>query len=354
MIGDDEKYMKRCIELAANGIGSVAPNPMVGAVIVLDGKIIGEGYHCKYGEAHAEVNAINSVTDQAQLANATVYVNLEPCAHYGKTPPCADLIVRHSLKRVVVGCTDSFAKVAGRGIIKLRDAGIEVEVGVLEAESRNLNRRFFTFHEQQRPYIVLKWAQTADGYIDINRLANTPQQPTWISDPLCRTYTHKWRSEEASILVGTNTALNDNPKLTIRNWCGENPVRVLIDRNLRLPSKLSIFDDTAPTIVFTSQARQNTWNTEYVVVDFTNNNLLGQILNVLHQKSLQSLIVEGGATLLQSFINQNLWDEARVFVADTWFGSGMGAPALQTTPVASQIIGNSRLFYFRNFQTVDC
>ena len=244
-----EKFMQRCIDLARLGAGNTAPNPMVGSVIVYDGKIIGEGYHRRNGEAHAEVNAINSVNDKSLLRHASLYVNLEPCAHYGKTPPCANLIASIGIPNVIIGSVDSAAHVSGKGIQILKDAGCEVTTGVLESESRELNKRFFTFHEKKRPYIILKWAQTKDGFIDILRNNNCSVEPTWITNEYAKTLVHKWRSEEQAILIGTNTALADNPSLTTRLWKGKNPIRIVFDRNLRLPQGLRVFDDKAKTII---------------------------------------------------------------------------------------------------------
>ena len=259
----DEKYIRRCIELASNGLCNAAPNPMVGAVIVHNGKIIGEGYHAKCGEGHAEVNAIRSVKDDTLLKEATIYVSLEPCSHYGKTPPCADLIISKGIPRVVVGCIDPFSQVSGRGIRKLREAGIDVTVGVLEEECKNLIRRFVTFNTQKRPYITLKWAESADGYIDINRENGSP---VVLSTPVTSMYVHKQRAEHKAILVGRRTALLDNPSLTTRNWYGKNPLRLVIDRNLTLPAELKLFDHSTPTMVFTEKQKNSEDNLEYVAL----------------------------------------------------------------------------------------
>ena len=245
----DEKFMLRCHDLARLGIARTAPNPMVGCVIVLDEKIIGEGYHRKCGEAHAEVNAINSVSNHELLKKSTLYVSLEPCSHYGKTPPCTDLIISKKIPRVVIGCVDSFSEVSGRGIKKLKQAGCDVIVGVLENESRELNKRFFTFNEKKRPYIILKWAQTLDGFIDIIRTDENQIAPTWISNEHSRMLVHKWRSHEDAIMVGTNTAEKDNPSLNVRDWDGKNPLRVVLDRQLRLNEKLNLFNNKIQTII---------------------------------------------------------------------------------------------------------
>lgn len=320
----DEKYIRRCIELASNGLCNAAPNPMVGAVIVHNGKIIGEGYHAKCGEGHAEVNAIRSVKDETLLKEATIYVSLEPCSHYGKTPPCADLIISKGIPRVVVGCIDPFSQVSGRGIRKLREAGIDVTVGVLEEECKNLIRRFVTFNTQKRPYITLKWAESADGYIDINRENGSP---VVLSTPVTSMYVHKQRAEHKAILVGRRTALLDNPSLTTRNWYGKNPLRLVIDRNLSLPSDLRLFDHSTPTIVFTAEERVNEENLEYITIDYSTD-ILPQILNVLYERKIQSLLVEGGTTLLQSFIDSRVWDEMFVEHSEIVLGEGVKSPVI--------------------------
>lgn len=301
----DEKYIRRCIQLARNGMCNAAPNPMVGAVIVHNDRIIGEGYHARCGEGHAEVNAIRSVKDESLLQESTIYVSLEPCSHYGKTPPCADLIIRKGIPRVVVGCVDPFSLVSGRGIQKLKDAGIDVKVGVLEAECRQLIKRFVTFNTQQRPYITLKWAESADGFIDINREEG---QPVVLSTPITSMYVHKQRAEHHAILVGRKTALLDNPSLTTRNWYGKNPVRLVIDKELTLPTSLKLFDGSAPTWIFTAQDKASTSQVIYFKLDFSRS-ILPQILQKLYENKLQALLVEGGSQLLQSFIDEGLWDE---------------------------------------------
>lgn len=301
----DEKYIRRCIQLARNGMCNAAPNPMVGAVIVHNDRIIGEGYHARCGEGHAEVNAIRSVKEESLLQESTIYVSLEPCSHYGKTPPCADLIIRKGIPRVVVGCVDPFSLVSGRGIQKLKDAGIDVKVGVLEAECRQLIKRFVTFNTQQRPYITLKWAESANGFIDINREEG---QPVVLSTPITSMYVHKQRAEHHAILVGRRTALLDNPSLTTRNWYGKNPVRLVIDKELTLPTSLKLFDGSAPTWIFTAQDKASTSQVTYFKLDFSRS-ILPQILQKLYENKLQALLVEGGSQLLQSFIDEGLWDE---------------------------------------------
>lgn len=320
----DEKYIRRCIELASNGLCNAAPNPMVGAVIVHNGKIIGEGYHARCGEGHAEVNAIRSVKDESLLKESTIYVSLEPCSHYGKTPPCADLIISKGIPRVVVGCIDPFSQVSGRGIQKLLNAGIDVTVGVLENECKNLIRRFVTFNTQKRPYITLKWAESADGFIDINRENGSP---VVFSTPITSMYVHKQRAEHKAILVGRKTALLDNPSLTTRNWYGANPLRLVIDRTLSLPSNLKLFDHTTPTLVFTEKVKAGEENLEYITLDFSKD-ILPQIFTVLYERKIQSLLVEGGTTLLQSFINSGVWDEIFVEHSARVLGEGVKSPII--------------------------
>ena len=322
MMITDEQFIRRCFDLALRGIGSVSPNPLVGCVITHNNEIIGEGWHQKYGGPHAEVNAVASVTDKSLLSSATVYVNLEPCAHHGKTPPCADMLVAHRVKKVVISNVDSNELVAGKGIEKLRNAGIEVITGVLEQEGRYLNRRFFTFMEQRRPYIILKWAQTSDGFM--SRGSNDPSR---ISNDLSQQLVHRWRSEEDAFLVGTQTAATDNPKLNVREWSGRDPVRIVIDRNGRLDKSLHLFDGTQTTIVYK---------------DFN------EIVGDLFHRKIQSLVVEGGATTLNLFISSGLWDEARIFVAPMEFGSGLKAPTLPGSPSTSNI-GDNKLLLFQNF-----
>lgn len=317
--------MFRCIELAQRAAGYVAPNPMVGAVLVYNDTIIGEGYHRIYGQAHAEVNCINSVAPEHQslVSKSVMYVSLEPCAHHGKTPPCADLIIRHRIPKVVIGCRDPFKEVNGKGIEKLTAAGVEVVLGVLEQECKELNKRFFTFHTQHRPYIILKWAQTADA-----RIAHEDYSRLLISNEQTNRLVHKWRSEEASILVGTNTALFDDPSLTVRLWEGPNPIRLVIDMDLRLPSSLQLFDGSVRTIVFNTKIHEERNNLLYYQV--TNDvSLVHQVSHALYQLKIQSVLVEGGARLLQSFIDESYWDEARVITNQRMqAGQGIAAPVL--------------------------
>ena len=347
-----EKYMNRCIELAQKGALQVSPNPMVGCVIVYQGKIVGEGFHEKYGEAHAEVNAINSVANPELLSQSTMYVSLEPCAHQGKTPPCSDLIVRKGIPRVVIGTVDPFAKVAGKGIEKLKKNGVEVTVGILENKCRELNKRFFTFHNKKRPYIILKWAQTRDGFIDIQRDASNFGEPTWITGNEALKKVHHLRAEEDAIVVGTRTAEKDNPSLTVRHVAGKNPLRIVLDRNLTLPPHLNLLDNSTETLVINSKENKTAGKTEWIKVDYSKD-VLPQLLKILYEKEKLSLIVEGGQKLLQSFIDNNLWDEAQVYTGNKLFQQGVKAPRLNHTPLASDHIGNDLLQFFRNLPAVN-
>lgn len=322
----DEKYIARCIQLAKNACCNAAPNPMVGAVIVHNGTIIGEGYHIRCGEPHAEVNAIRSVKDESLLKEATIYVSLEPCSHYGKTPPCADLIIEKGIPEVVIGCMDPFSMVAGRGIEKLRKAGIKVTVGVLEEECRQLIRRFITFNTRKRPYITLKWAESADGFIDKSRGEGSP---ILLSTPLTSMIVHKRRAEHDAILVGRKTALLDNPSLTTRNWFGKDPIRLVIDKNLTLSKQLHLFDGKVRTIVFTQKEKiSDNHSAEYIRLDFKQN-ILPQIMDVLYKLKIQSLMVEGGTILLQSFIDEGLWDEAYIETSPIRLNEGIKAPVIK-------------------------
>ena len=334
-----ESIMSRCIELAKLGAGNVSTNPMVGAVVVHDGKIIGEGYHRKCGEAHAEVNAINSVKNQELLKESEIYVSLEPCAHFGKTPPCADLIVEKKIKKVYVGCLDPFSKVDGKGIQKLRAAGVEVVVGLLEKECQELNRRFFTSVNLKRPYVILKWAQSIDGYIDKDC------KPVRISNHQTEILNHKWRSEEDAILVGYNTALRDNPSLTNRLWAGKNPLRVVLDRELKLPNDLKLYDGAARTVVFTGKdVEADLSGVTVVKIDFERGDVSAQVLSALYEMKVQSLIVEGGASTHQMFVDAGLWDEARIFVSPVMLVNGTRAADLCGGQVVdTQKIGDNSL-----------
>ncbi|MGC4040208.1 MAG: bifunctional diaminohydroxyphosphoribosylaminopyrimidine deaminase/5-amino-6-(5-phosphoribosylamino)uracil reductase RibD [Flavobacterium sp.] len=322
----NEHYIKRCIELAKNGLGTTYPNPMVGSVIVYDGKIIGEGWHKKSGQPHAEVNAVNSVKDKSLLSKATIYVSLEPCSHFGKTPPCADLIIRHKIPNVVIGTIDPNSQVAGNGIKRLQENGLNVTVGVLEKECRELNKRFFTFHNKKRPYILLKWAESQDGFIA--PFIKSKKEPVWISNEFSRQLVHKWRSEEQAILVGTNTVLDDNPKLDVRDWTGNNPVRVVLDRTGKITDDYFVKDCKTRTIIITE--RENLTSTENCIYENTifDIRLTKTITHILYQYGIQSMIIEGGRQTLQAFIDDNLWDEARVFIGSTRLKEGIEAPVL--------------------------
>jgi diaminohydroxyphosphoribosylaminopyrimidine deaminase/5-amino-6-(5-phosphoribosylamino)uracil reductase len=315
----DKKYMQFCIDLALKGFPLAMPNPMVGCVIVNKDKIIGQGYHQEYGTHHAEVNAINSVKNPELLKESTLYVSLEPCAHFGKTPPCADLIIQHEIPRVVIGSLDTFSEVNGKGIKRLKEAGIEVVTSVMEKECRKINSRFFTFHEKKRPYIILKWAQTSDGFI----APLEQKEPLWISSKESKTLVHQWRSEEQAILVGRKTAELDNPLLTTREVKGENPIRIVLDRKLSLNKELLIFNDDAPTLIVNDKLSSE----NHLKVDF--NNLAQSLVNELHKRGIQSIIIEGGAQTLNTFINSNLWDEARVFTSKKTLIKGVQSPVIQ-------------------------
>ena len=344
--------MMRSIEIARNGLGNTAPNPAVGAVIVHEKRIIGEGYTSAYGGPHAEVNAINAVKDKALLKSATLYVTLEPCSHHGKTPPCADLINSYGIPKVVVGLVDPNPSVAGKGIAKLRDAGHEVVLGVCAEECREHHKRFLTFQEKKRPYIILKWAETQDGFIAPSPEKRNPNPtPFWITNSNSRQLVHQWRAEEQAILVGTTTVLKDNPKLNVRNWTGKNPFRVLLDRNLKIPTQNLIFDDGAPTLVFTEVDDNSLYaeGVNYEVLDFSGN-LVGQIINLLHQYQLTSIIIEGGAKTLQTFIDVNMWDEARVFKGNGIFEKGVKAPDFFGIPKYDFQINSDTLTIYRNVQ----
>ncbi len=352
---DHEHYMKRCMELAGKGLGYTAPNPIVGCVIVNDSKIIGEGYHVSYGSHHAEVNAINSVKDKSVFSKSRLYVTLEPCSHFGKTPPCTDLILKHKIPEVIIGMKDPFEKVNGSGIQKLKKAGIKVISGVLEKECRFINRRFIIFHEQKRPYIILKWAQSMDGFIAPDQQSFAKTQATipgnkkiyWISNEYSRMLVHKWRSEEAAVMTGTNAAQKDDPRLTVRNWQGKNPIRIVIDKNLKLDRSLNLFDRKARTVVYTSKNKSSEINLEFVKINF-DGNVLKQIMSHLYGENIQSVIVEGGTILLRSFIEKKLWDEARVFSNNSILNSGVTAPEIKGNILYTREIDNDTLTVFKN------
>lgn len=339
----DELYMQRALELAALGLGNTRPNPLVGAVIVHNDEIIGEGWHQQYGQAHAELNAINQVKNQDLLKEATLYVTLEPCAHFGKTPPCADLIVAKQLKNVVITHLDPNPLVAGKGVEKLQKANIDVKVGVLAAQAQWLNRRFLTFINKKRPYIILKWAETSDGF-----MARSDYTSKWISAEYALKMVHKWRAEEAAIMVGTKTALTDNPALNVRKWHGNNPVRVVLDKNLSLPKDLQLFDQSQLTLCYNLQKNEVQENLIFVKLD-PNQNILASILDDLYQRKIQSLFVEGGSTLLKSLIEANLWDEARVFKSkEVLFQQGIRAPQFPVGKTHLHDLPNETLFSIIN------
>lgn len=342
-----EKYIKRCIQLAKNGQGNTYPNPMVGSVIVHEGKIIGEGWHRKAGEPHAEVHAVQSVKDKSLLKKATIYVSLEPCSHFGKTPPCCDLIIQSGIPNVVIGTVDPNIQVAGNGIKKLIEAGVHVKVGVLEEECYELNNRFFTFHNKKRPYIILKWAESQDGFIA--PLHKKENKPVWITNQYSRQLVHKWRSEEQSILVGTQTAIDDSPKLDVRDWTGKNPIRIVIDANRRIPKNNQLFDNQVKTIVICKQIDEiNSENCIFESIDFQGN-IPEQTAEILYKHNIQSVIIEGGSRTLQTFIDAKLWDEARIFMGNSFMKEGIKAPKLVVNEYKKQLIIDDELLIIRNY-----
>ena len=341
-----QHYMHRCLQLAQNGVGYVAPNPMVGAVVVHNDVIIGEGFHKRYGDAHAEPNAINSVKDKSLLTQSTLYVNLEPCSHFGKTPPCANFIIENKIPHVVIGTLDPNPKVSGSGVEMMRKAGIEVTVGVLEHECRELNKRFFIYQEQKRPYVLLKWAQTSDGFIDKKRTDHT-EQPLLISNAVTKQLTHKMRAENQAILVGANTVLLDNPTLTVRNWSGKSPIRIAIDRLSRIPSNFNMFDGAVPTLVFTEKYREDMPNVRFIKMTF-DEHVLHNILHFLYEYNINSVLVEGGATILNSFIEAGLWDDANIEVSPVIIQDGVKAPVLNKLPVSLEVYENHQWMFFNS------
>lgn len=340
MLTEDIKYMRRCFELARLGVGSVSPNPMVGAVVVCNGAIIGEGWHQRYGKAHAEVNAIASVKDKSLLENSTIYVNLEPCCHWGKTPPCANLIIESKIKRCVIANTDPNPKVYGGGIKLLKDNGVDVEVGILAQEGEMLNRRFFTNQRKKRPYIIIKYAKTEDGFIA------TENGGGWISNDALKVWVHKQRTEEDAIMVGYNTVLCDNPQLNVRHYAGRNPKRVVLDKNLTLPKDCNISDNSQDTFIFNFLKEGKEGNNFFIKLE-QNDDLIVRMLERLYENRICSLVVEGGKKTIEKFINANLWDEACVIVGNKRFGNGLQAPEIPTKPSEIKMIGNNKLeFYF--------
>jgi len=322
-----EKYISRCIDIAKNGLGTTAPNPMVGCIIVHNQKIIGEGFTSPYGSSHAEVNAINSVKDKSLLKEATLYVTLEPCSHFGKTPPCSHFIIEHGIPNVVIGCIDDNEKVAGQGITKLKKASCNVTVGVLEKECKEHHKRFFTFHNKKRPYIILKWAETADGFIA--PVHKKDKKPVWITNSYSRQLVHKWRAEEQAILVGTNTVIEDNPSLTTRDWKGKHSIRVVLDKNDNLSKDFNVFNDEAETIVIKETTAE-------------------AICNKLFQANINSVIIEGGVKTLQLFIDANIWDEVRVFTGKSIFKEGVKAPLLSGSKISEERIIDDTLKIYAN------
>jgi diaminohydroxyphosphoribosylaminopyrimidine deaminase / 5-amino-6-(5-phosphoribosylamino)uracil reductase len=324
----DAKFMQRCLELAVRAEGYTYPNPMVGAIIVHNNRIIGEGYHLKAGEPHAEVFAVNRVAEKGLLNESTMYVNLEPCSHTGRTPPCADLILTHKIPRVIIGTVDTSDKVSGKGIRRLKDAGVEVITGILEEESRFLNRRFFTFHEQRRPYIILKWAESSDGFIDIMRNEGQSIGPTWITGKPERILVHRWRSNEQAILAGAETIRKDNPQLNVREWEGHDPMKLILSSSGKLDDELAVYNTGARVIIFTNERNAVFPNGETILLD-KNIHSGNQILDYLYQIGIQSMIIEGGTQILNHFISEGLWDEARIFTGSKKFHAGVKSPVIE-------------------------
>ena len=340
-----EKYMHRCLELAILGKGNVSPNPLVGSVIVYDDEIIGEGYHEKYGHSHAEVNAIKSVKNKMLLEKSTLYVNLEPCSHHGNTPPCCELIAKHKIPNVVIGCTDSSKKVNGKGISYLKRENTKVTIGILEKECQWLNRRFFTFQSKKRPYIILKWAQTKDGFID--KIRNKDDSGiNWITSSKMKLLVHQWRANEDAILVGRKTVENDNPKLTVREVEGRNPLRIVIDPNLSLTNKYHIFNDEAKTLIFNYNKNENQNTNEFIKI--SKNSPVNDILSKLYQHELSSVIIEGGASTIQHFIDEGFWDEARVIEGNIRFKDGIISPQLNCKKHSKLELNNDTIKTFYN------
>ena len=339
--------MRRCLELASNGLGATYPNPLVGCVIVYNGVIIGEGWHQRAGEPHAEVNAIRSVKNQSLLPKATLYVNLEPCSHHGRTPPCADLIIEKKIKKVVIGVVDINEKVKGQGVLRLKKHGVEVVTGILEKECQELNKRFITFHEKKRPYIILKWAQSADAYIFPGDDKLQKGKPIWISNNFSRQRVHQWRAEESSILVGKNTVLQDNPRLNTRDFKGFPILRMAIDKNLEIPVARHIYSGKFDSVIFNAKKDLTESRVKFVQLDFSNS-IVDQIMEYLFQNNIQSLIVEGGAITLNEFLKAGIWDEARVFCGDMKLRGGIKAPKLHGAVDKEETILNDRLIWHKN------
>lgn len=342
-MNNDELYIKRCIDLAQKALGKTYPNPLVGSVIVHNGKIIGEGYHHKAGENHAEINAINSVEDKSLIPESTIYVSLEPCAHYGKTPPCALKIKELGFKKVVIGAMDSHDKVNGKGKKIIQDAGIEAISGILEKECIELNKRFFTYHEKKRPYIILKWAESADGFLDKDF------QPTAISNALVNQFVHQLRADEHAILVGTQTALNDNPSLTVRNVVGVNPVRILIDFDLKVPNDFKIYNNESKTLVLNTIKEGIEDHIHFIKIE--KENFLTYLMEVLYKEQIQSVIIEGGRFTLQQFIDANLWDEAIIIRNENLkLGNGTQAPEFNAKPNKTDTFRDNTIIFYSQYQ----
>ena len=352
----EERYMRRCLEIARHGGGHAAPNPMVGAVLVCDGAVIGEGFHACCGGPHAEVAAVRAVRDPALLSRATLYVSLEPCCHYGKTPPCTELILQHHIPRVVVACSDPNPQVGGKGIRRLREQGCEVVTGVLEAEAGELNRRFFTFQEKKRPYIILKWAQSLDGFMDVARDGSEPES-YWITNDALKIRVHQWRAEEPAIWVGANTILNDNPQLNVRYGTGRQPVRItFFDRMRDDLRRFHFFDHTQPSLLFHFGEEGSEEHLSFChIPEFKRlpdgtfpSETLALMLQKLYERNLTTVMVEGGRRLLDSLLAAGLWDEARVLVGNCRFGRGLEAPQLPQTPAAVETVADNKVLYYRN------
>jgi diaminohydroxyphosphoribosylaminopyrimidine deaminase/5-amino-6-(5-phosphoribosylamino)uracil reductase len=340
-----EKYMRRALELAQHGKLHVSPNPMVGCVIVHNDRIIGEGYHAEYGKSHAEVNAVNSVEDVTLLKESSLYVTLEPCAHEGKTPPCVNMLLTSGIPEIYIAVQDPNLKVAGAGIRLLKDSACRINVGLLEKESVELNKRFFCFHQKKRPYIILKWAQTLDGYMDKNPPSCQNREDYWITNDVLRVKVHQWRAEEDAVFVGANTILHDNPQLNVRYCSGKNPLRItLIDKEI--DHGFHFFDNTQPTIVFNFEKEAKTENTTFCKLD--KQNPLESILQHLYDVNIQSVLIEGGRCTLQDFLDANLWDEARVLMGNKCFGNGLYAPQIPFSPVKIDNIDNDKILWYRN------
>ncbi|HNY15679.1 MAG TPA: bifunctional diaminohydroxyphosphoribosylaminopyrimidine deaminase/5-amino-6-(5-phosphoribosylamino)uracil reductase RibD [Bacteroidales bacterium] len=339
---DDVKYMRRCLGLAGSAEGRTLPNPMVGAVIVHQGRIIGEGYHLRPGEPHAEVIAVKAVRERAMLKDSTLYVSLEPCSHFGKTPPCADMIVSEGIKKIIIGTKDTSEKVSGKGITILEKAGCEVVTGVLEEECRWMNRRFFTFHEKKRPYIILKWAQSADGFLDKERLKNSVREPLWITGNAERVLVHRWRAAEQAILAGAGTIRTDNPRLNVREWTGNDPVRLVLSSSGRLDGTSAMFRELGTNIVFTHNPDATVPGAVMVKMD-GNESSAKQIAEFLFRSEIQSVLVEGGAQVLEHFISSGLWDEARIFRGRDYYRKGPAAPLIKGKTLKRVLFSNSSL-----------